>query len=487
MGLRFLSVLVAVSAAMLAIPATAAATHNADLHSPNMRLDWSFPETPTRTHSDVAMWGSIVVSGNYDGFRILDTSLPLPQRLRVNYLCRGPQNDVALWRHNGRMLLFLANDTPQVNGDTICSQVRTSDTTINNPLGFEGIRILDITNPAKPELIRAVRTNCGAHTLTLVPDTANNRVLIYAATASSGGGLYCEGPHNRIPIVGVPLDAPETASVIAEPRLIPNLRGCHDITVYLAIDRAAGSCESEGQIWDITNPAAPITATPLARIDLPTVNYWHSASFTWDGRYVVFNDESFTTHGCTPTGDGRISIFRVSDQALMSTFMIPRFQPGTYCSVHNANIIPVRERYLLVSAWYQGGTSVVDFTNPSAPVEVGYYDASVGRGPADTWSSYWYNGAIYANDIVRGLDVFNIVTPRSPYGNTWDHLNAQTQEDDFFPPPPMETMRPVARLLEPPTAGPGRVRPTRAVKHLRSTARARGWLLRSRAKASKRR
>jgi hypothetical protein len=72
---------------------------------------------------------------------------------------------------------------------------------------------------------------------------------------------------------------------------------------------------------------------------------------------------------------------------------------------------------------------VVDFTDPTSPHEIGFYAANSGRGRADTWSSYWYNGKIYANDITRGLDVFDIITPRSPYGATFGHLNAQTQED----------------------------------------------------------
>ena len=109
--------------------------------------------------------------------------------------------------------------------------------------------------------------------------------------------------------------------------------------------------------------------------------------------------------------------------------MIPRPQGSGYCSVHNGNVIPVASRYLLVAAWYEGGTSVIDFTNPAAPREIAYYDAVVGRGAADTWSSYWYNGTIYANDIERGVDAFNLVTATSGFGATWDHLDAQTQEN----------------------------------------------------------
>ena len=82
---------------------------------------------------------------------------------------------------------------------TVCSQVRCSDTTLSDPLGFEGIRIFDLTDPTAPVYLKGIRTNCGSHTNTLIPDLDNNRVLIYATTASNGGGLYCEGPSQQDP------------------------------------------------------------------------------------------------------------------------------------------------------------------------------------------------------------------------------------------------------------------------------------------------
>ena len=261
--------------------------------------------------------------------------------------------------------------------------------------------------------------------------------MLYISSAGSAGGP-CQPPHAKISIVEVPLDAPETASVFSTPALtVPgfgSFQGCHDITVYLAIHKAAAACQSEGQIWDITDPANPGTANPV-HVDTTlggNVNYWHSSSFTWDGQYILWNDESFTGR-CNPTQDGRMRVYRIADNTFTASFMIPRSQGSAYCSIHNGNIIPVADRYLLVAAWYAGGTSIVDFTNPAAPVEVGYYDASVG-GATDTWSSYWYNDAIYANDINRGFDVFQMTLPSSaPYGIQWDHLNPQTQENDFLP------------------------------------------------------
>ena len=421
---------------LLALFATLLAVQSAGTtSSPNIRLDYSLSDTARETHSDLAFWGDIGVAGNYDGFRVFNTQT---HQLLVSYLCRGPQNDVSLFGHDGHLYLFLSNDRPQFNGDTVCSANRTSDRGSTDPICspdptstcFEGIRIFNMDNPAQPQLIKSVYTDCGSHTHTLVPDLANGRVLLYISSYSSGTGPRCVAPFAKMSIVAVPLDDIQASSVIAQPPIdAPPFAwgsGCHDITVFLAIHRAAASCQTQGQIWDITDPANPDTLHPLGRFSDGTVNFWHSSEFTWDGQYVTFNDEGTGT--CTQGGNGKIRTYRVSDGQLMSIFMIPRPQGGTYCSVHNGMYIPVTGRYLLVAAWYGGGTSVIDLTNPSSPVEIAYYDATGSPAASDAWSSYWYNGKIYTNDIGRGQDVFDFLTPTSPFGMTLDHLNAQTQE-----------------------------------------------------------
>jgi hypothetical protein len=467
---RRLLVLLALVAAFVAVQPGAAA------NSPNMRLDYSLPDlTSGRTESDLAFWGNIAVSGNYDGFRVWNTDT---HQLLTTFLCRGPQNDVSLWQHNGRLLLFQSVDTPQTNGATVCSQNRLSDTTACGEACFEGIRIFDLTNPAEPVYLKGVYTDCGSHTHTLVPDLANNRLLIYVSSYPAATGPRCTYPHAKISIVGVPLDAPETASVIAQPVINAPTGvfgiGCHDITVFMAIHKAAASCQSEGQIWDITDPANPGTLNPV-HIDDPGVSFWHSAEFTWDGQYVVFDDESLGNDTCQSGGQGRIRIYRVSDAQLMSSYMIPRPQ-SSYCSVHNGNLIPVNGRYLLVAAWYYGGTSVVDFTDPTQPHEIAYFDVNPGEGTAgEVWSSYWYNGKIYANDMQRGQDVFNMVTPSSQYGAYFTHLNAQTQEELL----PSITATPVlSRLLRNRGALTGRW--ARQERTRGATARARASLSRAR-------
>ena len=466
---RRLLVLLALAASVLAVQSASAT------NSPNMRIDYSLNDTTSgRTHSDLTFWGNIAVAGNYDGFRVFNTDT---HQLLVSYLCRGPQNDVSLYpASNGHLLLFLSNDTPQTDGATICSQNRLSDTTACGPACFEGIRIFDLANPAQPQFLTSVYTDCGSHTHTLVPDLANNRVLLYVSSYPSSTGPNCQNPHAKISIVGVPLDAPETASVIGTPQIdAPPFIGigCHDITVFMAIHKAAASCQSEGQIWDISDPANPDTLHAV-HIDDPGVSFWHSAEFTWDGQYVVFDDESLGNDTCQAGNQGRIRIYRVSDAHLMSSYMIPRPQ-GNYCSVHNGNLIPVAGRYLLVAAWYFGGTSVIDFTDPSNPHEIAYYDPEGSPTAGEAWSAYWYNGKIYTNDIRRGQDVYDLVLPATVYGATFTHLNAQTQEELL---PSLSATPVLSRLFRHRGALTGRW--ARQERHRRATARGRASLLRAR-------
>jgi len=99
-----------------------------------------------------------------------------------------------------------------------------------------------------------------------------------------------------------------------------------------------------------------------------------------------------------------------------------------------------------VQAWYQGGISVFDFTDPTAPVEIAFFD----RGPLDAkelilggyWSAYWYNGHIYGSEIARGIDVFALTPSEFLSKNEIDaailasvgELNVQEQRRVSWPP-----------------------------------------------------
>jgi hypothetical protein len=337
------------------------------------------------------------------------------------------------------------------DGNTIKAGLPASGTVARNPVGwFEGILIYDVSDPAAPRFLDAVATDCGSHTHTLIPDPGNDRVLLYVSSypASFFGptpyGTECQRldddgrplGHSKISVVEVPLDNPEAASVIAEPRLplsdfdgAPGYRGCHDIGVFTGIDRAAAACLEEGQIWDISDPVNPLV---LRRIDEPDVDIYHSGAFSWDGRVAIFGDEfegGFGA-GCRDPSSrvGRAWFHDVATGKTLSSFMIPRAQGSEICTVHNYNVMPVSGRNILVSAWNLGGTSVIDFTDPRNPREIAYVDVQQAFGGRGPWSSYWYNGFIYVSDRGRGLDIKLLSDRLRAQAKRFPYLNAQTQE-----------------------------------------------------------
>jgi hypothetical protein len=196
----------------------------------------------------------------------------------------------------------------------------------------------------------------------------------------------------------------------------PGPSQCHDITLYPAIGRAGGACGGYGLLLDISDPAHPVRLNAAADSNF---SYWHSATFSNDGSKLLFSDEwgGGMAPKCRPTDPrewGADAIFTVAGSAMQfrSYYKLPAPQTRVEnCVAHNGSLIPIPGRDVMVQAWYQGGISLFDWTDPAHPREIGYFD----RGPADTtlklsgsWSAYWYNGVIVSSEITRGLDVFEL-------------------------------------------------------------------------------
>jgi hypothetical protein len=451
---------------VLALAAPAAA-HDNGLGSSWLTEDhpgWYWPSTSSQTdnfemvgsvertrydstyrNSDLAFWGKHAFAGHYEGFQIVDVSDPENPRQVVDFDCPGSQHDVSVWRD----LLFVSVEAPRTKPECV------SEPTSPSP-GFEGIRIFDVSNPAAPKFLKGVPTDCGSHTHTLVPDIEHGRVLLYVASYTSAEfavseyGNECKRfdkdgnrAHQKISVVGVPLAAPKTASVVSEPtfpqndfRNTPGFNGCHDITVYMAIERAAAACMGEGQIWDISDKAHPRT---IARVLNPQVEFFHSAAFSWDGKTVIFGDEAGGGTGprCRAQDPDHLGALWFYDMAslggmdgmtvqpALSHWKVPRVQGELpNCTMHNFNTLPISGRNVLVSSAYAAGTTVVDFTDPSKPFEVGHHDPH----GANTWSAYWYNGHIYTNDGGRGVDVMLLTDRARAAAQKLPHSNPQTQD-----------------------------------------------------------
>jgi hypothetical protein len=225
---------------------------------------------------------------------------------------------------------------------------------------------------------------------------------------------------------------------------------CHDITVYSSLGLAAGACSGNGIVLDISDPVHP---KRLDAVNDPNYAYWHSASFSNDGSKVVFTDEWGGGLGARcrandPNKWGADAVFRLKDKKLSfaSYYKMPAAQGDSEnCVAHNGSLIPVPGRDIEVQAWYQGGISVMDFTDAEHPTEIAYFD----RGPIDPkmlilggdWSAYWYNGHIYASEIARGLDVFELSPTQFLTQNEIDaakavrvtELNVQNQQKIEWP------------------------------------------------------
>jgi hypothetical protein len=426
-----------------------------DEHSRNMKLLSNVePSAPGVTQSDLAFWGRYAFAGNYQGFRIIDISSPANPKVITDFFCNGAQSDLSVWEN----LLFQSVDAPQSHGgcDSSTRDAEDNPITAATPGMFEGVRIFDISDPRAPQHIASIQTDCGSHTHTLLPEPENGRVLVYVSSYPLGAasqGPNCQEPHGYISIIEVPLDDPtnpvvhkyfldeETAvahfdlTLFGAPPPGPHFSfvACHDISVFKELNLAAGACMSEAQLWDISDPLNPEL---LWRFDDPAVDpgkvdLWHSAAFSWDGSIVAFGDESGgggQPRCIDPTDDqGRIWFLDVASGELLANYKIPRSEEGT-CTMHNFNFIPLRGRNVLVSAAYTGGTSVVDVdkliaTQDEAASEVGFYKPHGGSA----WSSYWYNGFIYANDILRGVDTFLLSDQARAGARKLPFMNPQTQ------------------------------------------------------------
>jgi hypothetical protein len=226
---------------------------------------------------------------------------------------------------------------------------------------------------------------------------------------------------------------------------------CHDITVYPALGLAGGACEGHGLLLDISNPVAPVRLDAVADSNFA---YWHSATFNNDGTQILFSDEwgGGGAPKCRPLDKpewGANAIFEIVNRKMVfkSYYKIPTYQTSNEnCVAHNGSLIPIPGRDVMVQAWYQGGISVFDWTDPAHPKEIASFD----RGPVDStrmqmggsWSVYWYNGNIVSSEIARGMDVAQLVPSEFISQNEidaantvkWDYLNAQGQPKIVWPP-----------------------------------------------------
>jgi len=398
------------------------------------------------SNTDMAFKDNILVAGNYHGFNIYSLQNPETPQLLSSVICPGGQGDVSIV---GDLLIMSVEES---RGRVDCGlQGAGSEPTLER---FRGIRIFDISNLQFPKQVGQVQTCRGSHTHSVVvSETPDRKIIVYNSGTSSVrdqeelDSCFEEIPGDnrtalfRIDIIEIPIDNPANSSIVKSPAVFADpetgvlaglWRGgdhgdetqetsrtdqCHDITVFPSKKIAAGACSGNGILFDISDPFNP------TRIDVVTDTgfaYWHSATFNNDGTKVVFTDEwggggRARCRAWDPLDWGANAIYDIVDRELIfkSHYKMSAPQQETEnCVAHNGSIIPIKGKDIMVQAWYQGGISVMDFTDSENPIEIAFFD----RGPISDeklitggyWSAYYYEGNIYASEIVRGLDVFQL-------------------------------------------------------------------------------
>ncbi len=398
-------------------------------------------------NTDLAFRDDVMVAGNYHGFnvyRLQENGVP---DLAASVVCPGGQGDVSI---AGDLLFMSAQET---RGRLDCGLEGVSEKISEDR--FRGLRIFDISDLTMPLQVGAVQTCRGSHTHSVVSGPGEDGIItVYNSGTSQvreeeeldGCIGDIAGDERtalfRIDVIEVPVNNPAAARIVDSPRVFADAQSgvaaglwrggdhgegtqetrrtdqCHDITVFPERNIAAGACSGNGIIFDITDPAAP---TRIDVVNDKGFAYWHSATFNNDGTKVLFTDEwgggsRARCRAWDPLTWGANAIYDIVDGKLefRSHFKMPAPQmESENCVAHNGSIIPVPGRDIFVQAWYQGGISVIDFTDSSNPVEIAYFD----RGPyfADEiitggfWSAYWYRNHIYGTEIVRGLDVLELL------------------------------------------------------------------------------
>jgi len=446
-------------------------------------------------NSDFAFQGTHLFQGNFYGVNIFDISDPAKTSLLTSLVCPGGQGDVSVYGN----LLFMSVE--MANGRLDCGvqgfppppppekgHEKEHHGPAADPARFRGVRIFDISDIRQPKQVAAIQTCRGSHTHTIVtdPNDKDNVYLYVSGTSFVRGSDELAGCSNgapdkdpntslfRIDVIKVPLAHPEEAKVVSSPRVFMDPRSgalnglnnggshdkdeakpadtnqCHDITTFSALGLAAGACSGNGLLLNIKDPVHPVR---VDAVNDPNYSYWHSASFSNDGTKVVFTDEWGGGMGARcrakdPRNWGADAVFNLKNDklSLASYYKMPAAQEDSKnCVAHNGSLVPIPGRDIEVQAWYQGGISIMDFTDAAHPFEIAYFD----RGAIDPkqlvlggdWSAYWYNGNIYGSEIARGLDVFKLVPSKFLTQNEIDaanqvhlaDLNVQNQQQIVWP------------------------------------------------------
>ena len=424
--------------ALLVFAAAAVAPPSLQAAGENMELVANHPIEEGRG-TDLELAGDYAYVAYFGGFVIVDISDPRKPKRVGTLECGGGGHDIAL--SPDATIAYFAAD---------------------NPLGEcgegSGTAIVDVSDKTRPQVLSAVVTSVGSHTV-----TTDGHVLSSNNYASDEVLLFdVSDPRNPKPLA-------QTAT--------PGPSAFHDSFFDHRPDGKVllyGASGEGHDVFDVTDPAKP---THLQRVVDPEVSFSHQLEPNYKRDILIVSDEwggGGTAGACgknpaaDPTGPvpgpgtandlGAIHFYRAGTDgrfateglAKLGTFNLPFEAPQTAgCTSHVFWQAPDANRFSI--AWYVHGTRVVDFSNPAAPQEIGWFVPD----RANTWSAKPHRGYIFTGDLNRGMDVLQFTGDGWPKDAPPADLQRLAQNGFYKPPatgPGPSTTGPPPPVTRPPAA-----------------------------------
>ena len=277
-----------------------------------------------------------------------------------------------------------------------------------------GVIAVDISNPAKPRGVGFTPIKYGAHNTSLHPSGdylyVSDSELTPKQSEAPGSQL------GRINVIDV-RNLKKMKEVFTLP--LPTGLSSHDITFNKKGTRAYSAAITQTLILDTTDAAKPSIKTTI--ID-PAINISHGADPTPDEKYLLVTDEQAGAAANGVCNVGGVHVYDLTVEAAPVKVGYYPFNPANSltattnsqvltCTAHVLDYGPTGKTFS--NAGYAAGVRIVDTGSLiGTPKELASFTAV----DADTWSAKQYKDKrfLFANDLARGFDVFEYVPGLGP-------------------------------------------------------------------------
>ncbi|MGZ5410560.1 MAG: LVIVD repeat-containing protein [Aeromicrobium sp.] len=355
------------------------------------------------------------------GIEVIDITSPSKPTTLTRIPCPGYQSDVAVYE----TLLLQTLDHAGSNAGCDPEWLNAAGSAAVDRAGTAGVRIFDVRDPARPRLIHFVEVvgeiGDGVHDVTVLPWAG----IAYLAQLNGQLGILDLGDP------AFPYTAIDVSSISPEMKT-----SCHDIgldPVRLLAFCAAN--QDETYVLDVRQPMRP---GYLSKVVNAALSRHHGALMAPDGVTLVLEseyDHPPEVASDAPAGLWFYDLSEPADPELLGSWAPASCEPSEdaerACSSHWYNFVPGTE--MLVAAWRHEGVFLVDYTDPAAAAETGFFSPSSRVGAlglvagSDFWTAYFWHGHVYASSggsrsglyILRQDDMTD--ADPSPYdeGTSW--------------------------------------------------------------------